>query len=691
MERFIDFVKKNRFWLLSGLIAAAMVGAWFYASAQLKEQTDSGTAAINTQVENAKRISNLSAEESVVGAHPNQSTQKGMESETAGGIDALIEAWRARVRAQESALVWPANIKQVRGFNEIFNRYDPPEKFPVNETGARFYIFLQNYQRHIPSRMDGIANIIKTRWMYGDIQKKEDAANQAADRNDSGGGSGGGGIGGGRRGIGGGRDGVRGPGGNQAAQADDRSSGSANIVVEWNELNQQRWNNKLTQFAGLDDNRLNQGTNVPSPLQMYMLQQDLWLMEAMFNIIAKVNDGATSNDFAPIKTIDYLLFGRDAMTQLGHLSEITLAVNPAASEADAADAASEADAADASATAAAGGFGPSASQVSESTEPFGLPSPMIPLEPDVHNSPIHGRYVNAKYEPYAAETVRSVLSATVLPEENLELVVARRIPVRIALVMDERKMADFIAACAESEFAFEIQQVRINRHPLEGQPAAGGGPAGGAPAGGGRDPEGRTPGTMGAGGMATPGGGRGGARGPVGGSTHGLSQRNGGRDDGGRGTQGLGGRNDQGNRGGTTLPGKTVDVHLRTNFDVAVEFYGVIKIYNPVQEWLIRGEPAPVEEVIPSTGDADPVVGDAGPEVAQPGDSQPAGVQPAGVQPAGAQPAGAQPAGAQPDEGQPEAVQSVEPVIGVDGGAGEADREGQPVAPVEGAAVPAGG
>ena len=52
--------------------------------------------------------------------------------------------------------------------------------------------------------------------------------------------------------------------------------------------------------------------------------------------------------------------------------------------------------------------------------------------------------------------------------------------------MDERRIADFMAACANSPFAFEIQQVRWNKHQpggetiaLSGNSFQGGGGAGG--------------------------------------------------------------------------------------------------------------------------------------------------------------------------------------------------------------------
>ena len=74
------------------------------------------------------------------------------------------------------------------------------------------------------------------------------------------------------------------------------------------------------------------------------------------------------------------------------------------------------------------------------------------------------RYVDPSFEPIAATQVKAVLGGAELPENNLELIVAKRVPFRIAVEIDERKINEFIAICANSEFVFEVNQLRVNRH-----------------------------------------------------------------------------------------------------------------------------------------------------------------------------------------------------------------------------------
>lgn len=48
---------------------------------------------------------------------------------------------------------------------------------------------------------------------------------------------------------------------------------------------------------------------------------------------------------------------------------------------------------------------------------------------------------------------------------------------------------------------------------------------------------------------------------------------------------------------------KSTPVEVRTNYDVNVEFYGIVKIYNPVREKFLR-EAAGLEEVEVDPNDA---------------------------------------------------------------------------------------
>ena len=246
----------------------------------------------------------------------------------------------------------------------------------------------------------------------------------------------------------------------------------------------------------------------------------------MFKVIREVNGDSNANDLSIVKEIDHLAFGREAQGGKGELTppdprliagtEIDAeSMDPTRREEQERGAANEPGLMDD--RGAAGGMGKG-----YNTAAIGFP-------------PFHRRYVDLNYKPLPSDKVLEVIRAKTLgdvPEEQMELVIAKRVPFRIAVKMDERKIAEFMAACANSPFAFEINQVRINRHDPNGEEI------------------------------------------PIGGFDE---------------------SGDKLSRMGTSIGDQssnveevTKPVEVRTNYDVNVEFYGIVKIYNPVREDLLR-------------------------------------------------------------------------------------------------------
>ena len=203
--------------------------------------------------------------------------------------------------------------------------------------------------------------------------------------------------------------------------------------------------------------------------------------------------------------------------------------------------------------------------------------------------------------------------------------------------MDERKIPDFIAMCANSNFVFEVNQLRVNRH-LEVEPIAFNGGVAKNDTGGG--------GMMG----------------------------------------GMPGSSGGGPGGGTSLPPlKSRDVESRINFDVSVEFFGVVKLYNPVRENFLRK--AAGQEVVDET--AQEIEAPEQPEAVAPANNgQPAGVAPAVAGPAA--PALGAPAG-QPANGAAPAALGQAPAAAQPPAAAGAPAAGAPAAGAPAAGAPAAG
>ena len=499
----IAWIKKNSFWLASAFLAIAMIGGWFVATGEVSSETSKNENAVKQQISAARSIRSVTAtdvDESIT-AHPNQYTETGMKKEMSRQVDDIVKAWEVRHKAQASILKWPTEIIGSTEFVRVFGRFDPPETFPDSFKGLGMEQFLTLYRNNIPKQMDKICKMLRTNWTYSQERLEELKLLNP----------------GGRSGP------VANRGTSRVRLTDEDLVG---VAVIWEQANQDLWYQKLTEFRNFDDHNL--ATPDPTPLQVYMLQQDLWLLEAMFGIIRQINGDVNANDLATIKRIDHVAFGREARTQLGELTPVDTRLGGGGDDAV-----------------------PSFSDV-------GGGAVVSDFDQSASTSPFHGRYVDKDFKPYSADVVKGVITGTTLPDNDIELIVSKRVPVRIALSMDERKIADFLAACANSPFAFEIHQVRINRHV----------------AGEGIELNGGAVRLDGAG-----GGGRGGGY---------EDDFGGGYDDEGYGDDGGRGGFGRGSSSVEELDLKSTPVEVRANYDVNVEFYGIVKIYNPVREKFLR-------------------------------------------------------------------------------------------------------
>ena len=540
----IEFIKKNRFWITCFVLAGAMVATWFLATSELTQQTASNMGEVKQRMSTYDTIMRTVADtgETRVAAHPNNSSKQGMEGEIDKATQSVLKSWKMRHDAQAEIMKWPEEIA-VPDFINTFSQFDPPETFPTDRTGLQMVSFLQIYNLQIPKTMNRICNIIGTDWKFESVDKSNPQDPDEQNEEDA-----------------------EAEGREETDDSSPRSETSVLdenlIVVSWNEENQELWNQKLTSFKGRDDHTLSY--SVPSPSQVYMLQQDLWLLEAFFKIIKKVNGAADANDLATIKTIDHLAFGREALAQLGEIS------SPDRQLANAAQENSE----------ASGNVPPTGSELEAQGREDrqnaraggdGQGGPVL----NYNGKPAyHGRYVNENFEPILAEDVRNVLLGTELPDANLELVVSKRVPVRFACRMDERKIPEFLTACYQwgqegekpSPFIFEVWQVRINRHT----------PGEGIELQGGHDNSGQSDGDdlsaseRAARDLASSAGGGGAGGGDVG--------LEGGEVDPNEAASGGAGSS------------RSEGIETRIGYDVDVEFYGIVKIYNPVNEAMLTGK-----------------------------------------------------------------------------------------------------
>jgi hypothetical protein len=291
-------------------------------------------------------------------------------------------------------------------------------------------------------------------------------------------------------------------------------------IVEWHAENQEFLQNTRFDWSKEPSKR-------PSTLQILYAQEDLWILETLINIIAKTNQDADARHNAVVKEIKYLKLGADAV---GLSGQVTPLVSTTATP------------------------GPGQPGQPGYPTPGATPPPMVPQPGPGANiviikDPAEGRYVDEKYQPVPPGRLRDAFKSTAKPEEAF-LAVAKRVPVRMHLVVDQRYINRLLAECGNSNLIVEIRQVRVNRPIYEGgsstipgaprgYPAAGGGERGFQPA---FDP-----------GRSNP-------------------RPTGPRSDPGRG----------GPRGGGETPEEE-----RSRHEIDMELYGLVYIYNPVNEAMV--------------------------------------------------------------------------------------------------------
>ncbi len=148
--------------------------------------------------------------------------------------------------------------------------------------------------------------------------------------------------------------------------------------------------------------------------------------------------------------------------------------------------------------------------------------------------PAEARYVDENFEAMTAANLRNLAAGN--NPSNLSLAVAKRMPVRMRLLADQRKLHDLLSACGNSSFVVQVRQLRFD-------PETTGGTS--------RNQRGGGFGEMGRGGGA---------------------MRS-------FGTATAGSATGMGSGSGSGAPIETYD-HL-------IELYGIIYIYNPVDEKLL--------------------------------------------------------------------------------------------------------
>ena len=213
-----------------------------------------------------------------------------------------------------------------------------------------------------------------------------------------------------------------------AASVDPASTeidGAKSPIVHWSQTSQSTLQNEMIPWYS--------PTSSPSTADICYTQEDIWILAGILEVIKETNGKAKENFQAAIKEVEWIRIGK------------------AAGGGDAAT--SQPD--------TAGGGEMSSGQV-----------------PGVRQDPANNRYVDSNYKPVPGATLRSAMKSS--NPEDAFFAVAKRVPVRFKVKMDQSKIAKLLAECGNARLMIEVKKVRINADETSGisissSPVGGGG------------------------------------------------------------------------------------------------------------------------------------------------------------------------------------------------------------------------
>ncbi len=338
---------------------------------------------------------------------------------------------------------------------------------------------------------------------------------------------------------------------NEYVKADDKED-EKKYLVEWAAGNQ----------TFLQNSRFDWGNSPPSTLDVLYSQEDLWVLRTLLQVIKDTNGSVEARYKAAIKRIDSILLGQDvtAMQDDAQIKE------PAQ--------AGGADGGYGGMDSSSGGMGMGMEMEdgmggdsgAAMGGAAGAPTQGIPT--GTRADPAHLRYVDNNFQGVGAKKVRDALTNPT--GENALYAVAKRIPVRIQMSIDQRRLNKFLALCGNAPLQIEVKRVRINRNSSANPSGGGGGMGMGMDEFGGEDGE------------------MGGEEMMNGAPGMGMGMED------GMGEDMMGGG------------GQVKKLADESPLDVDVEIYGMVYIYNPVDRELLGLPQAPQQPANPGTDGVPP-------------------------------------------------------------------------------------
>jgi hypothetical protein len=376
LRSLITWLKRYHFWVLTALIAMIGVACWYTSAGALSKQFKDYQSIIQSKSNIPRNIESQPF-------HPNPQISDKQKEENRKRAQSVATIWQQLYdRQRNEVLKWP-DVLPKDHFRDQVEKLKFGQDIPI-ALCAIYQNYIQTYFPKLPAK-------IQSRMIEGD----------------------------------GGRGGFTSPIGRGGPDDPAAIAFEENYICDWNDQQTVR---DLLDFG-----------STPSPLKIWVTQEDLWAYDTVLNVIAATNAAvqADRQDNAAVRVIELLEVGKPA-AKVTRRDRIELPDTVRGSsltqvEGDGGRAAGDSEAITADSGRGGGTFTPEQERASL----------------------LSGRYVDKDGKPISFAGATSDYQTAFGMEY-------KRLPVQLILRMDIRSLDYLITQCANQPLQIEVQEVRIN-------------------------------------------------------------------------------------------------------------------------------------------------------------------------------------------------------------------------------------
>lgn len=445
VKKFLVIAKKYHFWIICGVMLLTVIVCWWLATAGLDSQFRQRKTKLEGDFKNVIITQN----------HPNERVIENIQEQHKQLKSGVFTAWEELYNEQKVKNPFPKVLGE--DFKQQFENLKPKSELKAE--------YRERYQNFIKLHLPNLLKMIDVRRPPEEKEEEADgnarpAAGRAA----------------GADAVGGRRDraGARGPGlGAGGPMMGGVAAGGTAANEEW--IGTVDWNS--ADYSALEQRF--DWRERPSTLAVVLAQEDLWVIEALLRIIKDTNKDATTYATASVKRIEALQIGRDTAGAWKDSEEPIFHAGGAAG--------------------GAGGMG------GMGMGGMGMPGAGAPGmggmragmdmggmggagqgaagsgDEQTRRLLIEGRYVDDKGKPLPYDIE--------FPYTKHPYAEFKMMPIRMNLVMDQRRLPELLVECANSNMPIQVRRVRIMKTQggsldlgATAAPAAGAGRGGAGPA-----------------------------------------------------------------------------------------------------------------------------------------------------------------------------------------------------------------